>query len=263
VAEGLSEASQQVLTKVFRMVEIWRERIQADAQSPAAGSSLRKDDEVTDPYRLSQAVNMALLSAVDHFEALRVVVQEAGVMPARAVFTLLRAALENAAIAVWLLAHPNRDERVLRLLRLQWADVLDEIQALELVGASPPMPRDDRKGELQEIARARGLSQEQVSQVTARLSWTSIVKNAGDGAHELTGDRALLAWTVSSGIAHARTWAALSILDRVEPPIVDGDVVRIKLKASDQWVTVVVNIAALMLAEGWRLFDEQRQVPLG
>jgi hypothetical protein len=180
-------------------------------------------------------------------------------MPARAPFTLLRAALENASIAVWLLAPEDRRERVLRLLRLIWVDGEDNVQAWGLVGAESPRSREERKSELQEMARAAGLSQEQVGLVAVRPVWTSIVKSAGDGARELTGERALLAWTVSSGIAHARPWAALSILDRVEPPVVDGDVTRLKLKASDRWVMVIAHAAAAMLAEGWRLFDEGRQ----
>lgn len=253
-----SDLSPQVLARLFTMVEIWHERIRQDAPDPAIGSSLRRDDEETHPYRLSHEVVMALISAVDHFESLRVLVQEAGVMPARAVFTLLRAGLENASIAVWLLSPVNRNERVVRLLRLVWADVEDNLRALSLVRAEPPQSREERKTELQQMARNRGLTEEQVSQVASKPSWTSIVRTAGDEARQLTGERAQLVWTLSSGIAHARKWAALSILDRVEPPVEDGDIVRLKLKASDRWVMVVANIAALMLAEGWRLFDERR-----
>jgi hypothetical protein len=257
--DALSELSRQLLDRAFVAVEVWRERIHQDAPQPAAGSRLRADDALTDPYRLSHQVVLALISAVDHFEALLLLVQDAGVMPARAPFTLLRAALENASIAVWLLAPDDRKLRVLRLLRLMWTDGEDNVQAWESVAVQPPLSREERKNNLQEMARAAELSTQQVSQVATLLRWTTIVKGAGDGAQELTGERALLAWRVSSGVAHARPWAALSILDRVEAPVPDGDIVRLKLKASERRVTVVTSIALQMLAEGWRLFDESRR----
>ncbi len=257
--DELSELTRQLLDKAFVAVEVWRERIHQDAPQPAAGSRLQADDALTDPYRLSHQVVLALISAVDHFEALRLLVQDAGVMPARAPFTLLRAALENASVAVWLLAPDDRKLRVLRLLRLIWTDGEDNVLAWESIEAQPSWSREERKTNLQEMARAADLSLEQVSQVATQLRWTTIVKGAGDGALELTGERALLAWRVSSGIAHARPWAALSILDRVEPPVPDGDIVRLKLKASERWVTVVASIALQMLAEGWRLSDASRR----
>lgn len=181
-------------------------------------------------------------------------------MPARAPYTLLRAVLENASIAVWLLAAKTRHERVLRLLRLVWADANDRIQALGLVGGKPSGTRNEIKNELQQTARDQGLTGQQVSQVAGRApTWTSIVESAGDGARSLSGRRALRAWTLCSGITHGRQWASLSVLDHYEPPIEDGDVVHLKLKASAEWIAVIVNIASVMVTEGWRLFDERRQ----
>ena len=86
----------------------------------------------------SHAVGAALTSSIDHLNTLQALVMQARVLPARAPFTLLRAALENAAVAVWLLAPPNRNERVFRRLRLQWADAQDGQSAVELTGQAPP-----------------------------------------------------------------------------------------------------------------------------
>jgi hypothetical protein len=203
-------------------------------------------------------VVQALISAVDHFETLRLVVQEQHVLPARGGFTLLRAALENAATAVWLLAPVNRDERVFRLLRLEWADAWDEAQAMELMGATHE--RDKRKAALQALARDRGMSQERISQVAARsVGWGEIVATAGDEARDLTGMRAKWAWMICSGLAHARRWAALGFLRRELSPGATDDLVGVKLSATEQQVAVMANIAVRMLAEAWRLFDERRR----
>jgi hypothetical protein len=262
--DQLSGEAQRQLVKIFELVGRWRDRTGAAAAVPAIGSSLRKDDEVTDPYQLSHAVIGALVSAVDHLDAVRALVRDAGILHARAPFTLLRAALENSATAVWLLAPANRNERVLRRLRLQWADALDGEVAHQVVGAEPRLSRDGWKGKLQAVARARGLPDEQILAVTRRpVSYSGIVKAAGDEAQgsNLNGQDALFCWMLSSGIAHAKSWAVLSpALDRVEVPRVPGlseNQVGLILSASDKAVTLIANVTTLMVIEGWRLLDER------
>jgi hypothetical protein len=105
----LSEDTKRTLLWIFDAAAGWRdrtERTRADDVQP--GSSLLKDDEVTSPYLLSHAVRGALVSAVDHLDAFRALIQDAHVVHPRATLTLLRAALENAALAVWLLGPANK-----------------------------------------------------------------------------------------------------------------------------------------------------------
>ena len=85
--DQLSSEAQRQLVKIFELVDSWRDRTGAMAPVPAVGSSLRKDDEVTDPYQLSHAVIGALVSAIDHLDAVRALVQDAGILHARAPFT--------------------------------------------------------------------------------------------------------------------------------------------------------------------------------
>jgi hypothetical protein len=262
--DQLSGEAQRQLVKIFGLVDRWRDRTGAMAPVSAIGSSLRKDDEVTDPYQLSHAVIGALVSAVDHLDAVRALVQDAGILHARAPFTLLRAALENSATAVWLLAPANRNERVLRRLRLQWADALDGEVACHVTGIAAQLSRDGWKGKLQAVARARGLPDKQVQAVTGRpVTYSGIVKAAGDEARgsDLTGQDALFCWMLSSGIAHAKTWAVLSsVLDRVEVPGVPGlaeNQMGLMLSASDKAVTLIASVTTLMVIEGWRLLDER------
>jgi hypothetical protein len=263
---GPDELSNEVkaqLARIFELVSRWCDRIQAVPAVPAIGSSLRKDDEVTDPYQLSHAVVGALVSAVDHLDAVRALVQDAGVVHARAPFTLMRAALENSATAVWLIAPASRDERVLRRLRLQWDDARDGEKACRLVGAEPPLSRDGWKAKLERVARARGLSDEQIGSVTRqKATYSEIVKTAGDEARgpDVTGQNALFCWMAASGIAHARLWAVLSsVLDRAVVPGVLEDPVGMMLSASDKAVAVIAGVTTLMVTEGWRLLDERCQ----
>jgi hypothetical protein len=109
----LSEDTKRALLWIFDAAAGWQVRTERRAGDVHAGSSLWKDDEVTSPYLMSHSVRGALVSAVDHLNAFRALVQDAHVVHPRATLTLLRAALENAALAVWLLAPANRNERVL------------------------------------------------------------------------------------------------------------------------------------------------------
>ena len=262
--DQLSDEAQQQLVKIFDLVSRWRGWTGAAPPVPAVGSSLRKDDEVTDPYQLSHALIGALVSAVDHLDAVRALVQDAGILHARAPFTLLRAALENSATAVWLLAPASRNERVLRRLRLQWADALDGEKAHQLVGAEPRLSRDEWKAKLEAVARDRGLPDEQVRAVTRqKVTYSEIVKAAGDEARDPgpTGQDALFCCMVASGIAHTRPWAVLSsVLDRVVMPGVPGmpeNQVGLMLSASDKAVTLIAIVTTLMVIEGGRLLDER------
>lgn len=277
MADGAAQDAREValasLSKTFALVEAWRERLHVQQPRPEPGSSLSGDDRATDPYHLSHAVIEVLISAVDHLETLRLVVQEQHVIPARGGFTLVRAALENAAVAVWLLAPTSRDERVFRLLRWEWADAADSDNALVLMAEMTSDPtrsaeirqnagdqRDERKQALQTLARARKMSSDQVSRVCARsVGWADILKEAGDAARELTGDRAKWAWMICSGLAHSRRWAVLGFLKREVTPGPMAELHHLRISADEERLAVMANVAALMLAEAWRLFDERRR----
>jgi len=255
----ISDEAKQQLAKAFAVIDSWRERIHAEPTAPAAGSSLAKDDEATSPHQVSHAVVGALLSAVDHFDAFRALLQDAGILHARAPYTLLRAALENGATAVWLLAPSSRNERVLRRLRLQWTDSRDSEKAALLFDTQPNLSKAEWAETLEELARARGLTPQQVQDVTkARATFTEIVRTAGLEGQDLSGRDSLFLWMIASGIAHARMWAILSpMLNRVETPGFTDDLVHLNLSASDTAVVLLCGATLLMVYEAWRLLDER------
>lgn len=259
-AGAIGEEGQRQLKKIFVMVDRWRKRTHAQPTPPVVGSSLRKDDETTAPYHLSGAVGGALLSAVDHLDAFRALVVDAQILHARAPYTLLRAALENAATAVWLLAPRSRDERVLRLLRLQWADSRESENAQRLFGAEPKLSRAEWTAKLERVATTRGLSPQQVADVTGKWpGWKEIVDKAGTEGRELSGRDSVFLWMLASGIAHGHLWAVLSpLLERVET-VASGDLVTLRLSASDKAVVLMASVATLMMFEGFRLVDERSQ----
>jgi hypothetical protein len=203
----LSFEAKRSLSRLFPRIDHWRQRMESAPTPPEAGSSLLKDDQATHPYLLSQAVSAQLVSAADHWDALRALVQDAQVVHARAPFTLLRAAIENSATAVWLLVPASRDVRVLRRLRLEWKNFVDQENAERLVAGEPWTSRAGMKAELQRIALARSLTEDMVSQVASNpVAFSAIVRTAATEAPRcgLTDIQALYCWMAASGIAHAQ-----------------------------------------------------------
>jgi hypothetical protein len=248
------------MEKALDTVKVWSERVHLPCPAPAPGSSLAADDAAARPYEVSSAVVGGLVSAVDHLDALRVLVVEAAVVHSRAPYTLLRAALENAATAVWLLAPANRKERVLRRLRLKWADYHDHVQASALTDEPMHEWLPKVKIQLREIAENRGMDQDQIKRVTDRPpSLGSIVETAGEELDGLSGRKARFFWAVGSGIAHDRDWATLAGLQSAKTHVTHDGVAHGRFSASGPALIAITHSALLMTAKGWRLFDQRRQ----
>jgi hypothetical protein len=85
-------------------------------------STLFVDDVALDPLGASALPVAEISATAAHLGALRVLLAE-GEPPRASTFVLLRAALETASAAVWLLEPDDRDERLRRALRRHWADL--------------------------------------------------------------------------------------------------------------------------------------------
>lgn len=80
---------------------------------------------------------------------------------------------------------------------------------------------------LREIARNRGLNEDQVRRVTGRPpSWCSIVETTGEEIDGLSGRDARFFWAVGSGIAYDRDWATLAGLQSARIHVTSHGVVH-------------------------------------
>jgi len=258
----LSEQAKRALLHLFPLIDRWRQRMESAPVSPEADSSLFKDDVAAFPYLVSQAVGAQLVSAADHWDALRMLLHDFHVVHARAPFTLLRAAVENSATAVWLLGPASRDVRVLRRFRLEWKNFADLENVEELVAGEPSTSRADTQGALQKIARAGGLTEEMVSQVASRpVGFRTIVETAAADAPRcgLSGVQAVYCWMAASGIAHAQRWAVINsgALQRTRIPGAPEGSARLALSASEEALIGIASVGAAFTIEGWRLLDER------
>ena len=63
----LSREAKLALSRLFPLIDRWRQRMESAPATPDADSSLFEDDLAAFPYLVSQAVGAQLVSAADHW----------------------------------------------------------------------------------------------------------------------------------------------------------------------------------------------------
>lgn len=147
------------LAKCLLLQTRWEEQGWA---APLSGSVRAADDAALNPYQLSHAVRTATGSSLDHFLALQALVA-AGQIHMAAPFTLVRAALENASLALWLVAPNEQADRFRRRLLLELDDATDSNTAVSLTSVVPPATLEQRRSGVMDIASTLNIDQESIA----------------------------------------------------------------------------------------------------
>lgn len=170
-------------------------------------SSLAGDDQASDPYQVSHAVQMCIVAGVDHLHAMKSLFIDLNVLHSGAPFTLVRGALEIFSSGFWILQPAKRNTRVERVLRWNAKNFHDQHPALESLSLSDVAKRDAKYARLGEIAGRRGIP---AADVARGYSSTEAVKCAEEFAPTA---EPLLPWRMCSGYAHGRPWVYLGMAD--------------------------------------------------
>ncbi|MFD9081694.1 hypothetical protein [Streptomyces erythrochromogenes] len=229
------------------------------------GSPLAGDDRKTDPYQVSHSVHLALVVAVDHLQALATLVkgtEKAGVremlIHTHAPFTLLRAALENSARAVWLLGPLLRTERVWRRLVMQHADTKNGEAKAKLLGT--PRDGDPTRQRIRQLLVSAGIPESELTKGKLKLpGYGDLVNDAGSRT-PLGGERAELFWSACSSLAHGDLSGTLAVLDR-EVTATDGRVSWLKLTGSIKALLVITKATLDMAEYAFELYSLRATAP--
>ncbi|MEU8001523.1 hypothetical protein AB0B66_10220 [Catellatospora sp. NPDC049111] len=217
----MSESEQQhvQLLALFNVVPHWVWRVSGEEPSesePKSGSSLADDDQLTGKYPVSGGAWHHITVAVDHFNTLRAATVGRGdhenltLLPfLSGQYTLLRAVIENACTALWLLESPSQSDRVLRRLELAANDIRNDELYRALIN------RPGRKTKEQLLAEVRTIANAAVPAHRSKfekLGYKEIV-SVGGAASTIGGDRAVFLWRSCSGLAHGDGGALLHASD--------------------------------------------------
>jgi hypothetical protein len=184
--------------------------------APADGSDLAADDTSVHPHQVSHAAWAAISAAVSHLGCLRdslftrtgPAAFEAR-LHTHAQFTLVRAALENASHAVWLLESDDREVRRLRRLQQEWAESRQFDEVNREIGA-PITGKDSRFAQLSPVARQAGVGPEKIKKTP---DYTTIMRAAG--RHIAAGPAmTVVIWKACSSLAHGEARGQLIYLTK-------------------------------------------------
>lgn len=229
---------------------------------PAPSGAFAEEDRVSHPFRVSHAAATALMSATDHLQAFQLLTNGCSNCSATTMnflrtahWSLLRAALENASRAIWILGPDDSSERVARALRVQADNVKNSDLASQKLPSGPLKPRAARLDRVEEIGNQAGLSKKQV---TEKIFYLDVVRYAWEfvGADP---DRGELFWRACSGSAHGDFWTVVSLQERETLDSADG-VATMQLTASIPVVAGVTAEVAAVLHTAFDLFDRRNQV---
>jgi hypothetical protein len=223
------------------------------------GSRLAADDALTHPFDMSHSVVVSIGCALDHLQALRVLIVDAEALHMAAPFTLTRAALENAAQALWL-SHPLEQEvRVSRRLQMAHRDVQERHAAGLLLSEEGRRPATllERQDRIAGIAEAAGLTRRQVLDPGA--GWGRMV-NACAWVVDLTGEQLEAIWKIGSAYAHGQSWPIISSASLVRLPGQDdaASIHDYRITAAVPNVVTAVGAATLVLQEAVRQHHRHR-----
>ncbi len=252
------------LDRVIARIRQWQKLTEQLPPAVEAQSALAEDAANSPVYDVGHAAWAGFAQAVDHLHAVQALITEAKMLHTYAPFSLIRGAMDNAALAVWLLAPESPDERLTRRLHLAYEDMRQSHDAYSLLGPSAPASRrpiEVRKQEVIDLAKSLRLD---AGAVGGR--WTGyekIVRLAADETPGVEPGLACFIWRACSAFAHGRQWAALALLNR-ETHSRSPDVQNLRMTTSVEQVLLTAGFGAVALNHrALALYEERRQTPAG
>src|SRR6266516_3059607 len=229
----------------------------------ASGTALAADDAMSNPFQVSHFASAAISVAADNLDALRRLTEgcppcdpNTMIFATFAHWSLLRAGLENAGRAFWLLRPESRSERVIRALRIQAANVINSDAAEKKTPRGPRKPKAQRIARVKDVAARAGLPRNKVED---QPKYSEIMAYAGD---QIAGQplHAEFLWRAASGATHGDSWAVLSLQDREAVDAADG-VTSQRLTVSVRIMSVVTGEAVAVALAALNQFDRRNHPP--
>lgn len=228
------------------------DRIQKPNSQPR--SVMACDNLASAPMQLEHFVSYCLLQAVDLGRAMRSMLRgDDGSLqvPIMAFYPLVRAQIESASMAIWVMVPRDRRSRILRRLQAAHDELIHEraLTKSGLKGRSQSEANDllrkealrqkRHKGYLRAIATANGIAPEDYE--NALPPWEAIVREAGESI-DLHNDALVVVWRLASGFTHPSFRRGASVLEFTHPDT-EGDVLSGVLSSRTDWTISLIGIA--------------------
>jgi hypothetical protein len=189
---------------------------------PDHNSALARDDADLEGMWVSHVVIGSITASLDHIIQLReLVIRTEAAVTLNAPWTLMRGALQPAAVALWVLSGNTRAMRRTRVLRVWHHDFTERgTWEKESRRKQPAEGKsgDNRANDIAALANRLGL---EGSKVVTQLNYGDAVGAAGAAAgwkHKV----AMARWREASAFAHGRTWPLLKLAEPTNAELIRG-----------------------------------------
>jgi hypothetical protein len=229
-------------------------------------SVMAADNTATNPMQTEHFVSYCLMQAADFGRAMEPMVRAKDgslEVPIMALYPLVRAQIESASMAMWVLAPGDRRTRILRRLQAAHDELIHE-RALtkSALKGRPASEVNDllrkearrqklHKSYLRAIAAANAIEPQEYENTLP--SWESIVRLAGE-AMGLRDDALVVVWRLASGFTHPSFRRGASVLEFSHLDS-DGNILSGTLSTRTEWMISVVAVGARATeraTERWR-----------
>ncbi|MBN8204886.1 hypothetical protein JF550_02815 [Microbacterium esteraromaticum] len=229
------------------------ERVQA-ARAQAA-SVMGADNTATNPLQVEQFVAYCLVQAVDLGRSMCAMTRsEDGTMelPLMAMYPLVRAQVESASMALWVMSGPDRRSRVLRRLQAAHDELIHEkaltnsalkgrsVSDEQRLRRSEALRQQKHKALIRAVGDANSIERDEYE--NALPGWEFIVRHASE-TMGLEKDELVVIWRLASGFTHPSFRRGASVLE-FAPTDVEGNVLTGVLSTHTSWLASVVSFGA-------------------
>ena len=263
------EWQQKIDVAMKRAVEL--SPLMQEPQVVQPGSALAGDDARFELMPTSNLAWVGLMSAIEHFHASALLwnALNGGTMPS-AYSSLLRPVLVGAGQACWLLAPPQREERVHRTLLLALEETKHANQAVSDI-VKDEAPESAWESPVRtEARRMRSTYAKRIDAIRAQIEparagehFTQTAMISAVAADIFPTDprnqqSLLYLWRVTSGDAHSLLWPKISrIASQDFVPIDNGRAIFRDVRTYDSLATLVLS-ASKFVQRGLDLHEQRR-----
>ncbi|KSZ59437.1 hypothetical protein Z045_08995 [Rhodococcus pyridinivorans KG-16] len=241
----------KLATAHLRFAGILHNRLEQDTYTIEPGSDLAADHHRLPDLRLVDSVNRSLYHSFDNLWALNVLLQSDGPQHF-APYTLIRAALETSATAVWLLAPDRQEERLTRRIRLEIDDASEAKKVANAAGRDGNSEWKRRKSDLDSALERAGLPRP----ADDRLTYVTIVKDIDEAPGTQLSTE--VAWRVCSGMTHGKLYAFQALATEENKRLTEDGLIEADYTPSWHSLAVVLETTVRNLHRAHQLYELRR-----
>lgn len=230
-----------------------------------AGSDLAADDALSHPYEVSPAAWAAIVAAVSHLGTLRdSLFHHVGAneiiawLHTHGQLTLVRGALENASMALWLLESDMSGERIFRRIQRDWAERRELDIVREEINAPGPKSMQEYEREVSGFLARIGADP---AKLKKGPGYGAIVKIAG--AHIPAGPKvAFVLWKACSAIAHGELRGMIAYLSKQQRGSLSAGMQLHQITTSVELLAVSGTVALTSTRAALALYSNRSGTPI-